>query len=68
MSLELMEERLKRGNYYLTLEIFVADIHRIFANARIYNAADSIFVKLANRLEDTVEQYLEANMLLEPLL
>lgn len=61
-----MEERLARGNYYLTLEIFVADFHRIFANARFYNAVDSIFVKLANRLEDKLEQYLEANMLREP--
>ena len=63
-----MEERLQRGNYYMTLEIFVADLHRIFANARIYNAIDSIFVKLANRLEDKVEQYLEANMLRDTLL
>ena len=65
VSLQLIGERLARGNYYLTLEIFVADLHRIFANARFYNAADSIFVKLANRLEDKLEQYLEANMLRE---
>lgn len=65
VSLQLIGERLARGNYYLTLEIFVADLHRIFANTRFYNAADSIFVKLANRLEDKLEQYLEANMLRE---
>ena len=63
--MQLIEERLGTGSYYLTLEIFVADFHRMFANARFYNAADSIFFKLANRLEDKLELYLQANLLKE---
>ena len=29
----------------------------MFANARFYNAAESIFFKLANKLEDKLEAY-----------
>ena len=32
--MQLVRERLAAGDYYATLDIFVADFHRMFANAR----------------------------------
>ncbi len=32
--MQLVRERLVAGDYYATLDIFVADFHRMFANAR----------------------------------
>jgi hypothetical protein len=34
MDLSLIWERLQGGGYYLTLEIFLADVRRIFSNCR----------------------------------
>ena len=61
--MQLVRERLAAADYYATLDIFVADFHRMFANARFYNAAESIFFKLANKLEDKLEAYLEVHIL-----
>jgi len=35
--------------FYLTLHQFVADMRRMFGNARTYNAPDTIYFKAANR-------------------
>lgn len=35
--------------FYLTLHMFVADMRRMFGNARTYNAPDTIYFKAANR-------------------
>jgi hypothetical protein len=67
VSMQLIRERLAAGDYYLTLDIFVADFHRMFANARFYNSAESIFFKLANKLEDKLEAYLEVHVLRDAL-
>ena len=61
--MQLVCERLAAGDYYATLDIFAADFRRMFANARFYNAAESVFFKLANKLEDKLEAYLESHML-----
>ena len=34
MDLKLVEKRLAAGDYYLTLDIFVADLKRLFDNCR----------------------------------
>lgn len=63
MDLSLMEQRLKKKDYYLTLDIFAADMRRICNNARIYNASESPYYKSANRLEAFFEQYMHAHLL-----
>ena len=52
----------KRGRFYSTLDIFVADARRIFSNARAYNAADTIYSKLATRLEGELDALLAARI------
>ncbi len=50
VDLSLMQARLEAGAYYITLDIFTADVRRMCANARIYNAAHTIYVQYANRV------------------
>jgi Bromodomain len=52
-----VQERLDAGNVYITLEIFRADLARIWANARHYNGEETIFAKAANALERLAEQH-----------
>jgi histone acetyltransferase len=51
-----------RGRFYSTLDVFVADARRIFSNARAYNAADTIYSKLATRLEGELDAMLAARI------
>ena len=55
-------EQNRRGRFYSTLDIFVADARRIFSNARAYNAADTIYSKLATRLEGELDALLAARI------
>ena len=55
----MIEKRLQ-ANYYLDKDIFVKDILRLFANARLYNLAETIYVKAANELEEFIAPYLAA--------
>ncbi|EFJ53092.1 histone acetyltransferase [Volvox carteri f. nagariensis] len=65
IALDVMEARLSSGCFYVTLEIFNADLRRIFENCRFYNAPDTIYYKLANKLESLVNQYLTTHLLFE---
>jgi histone acetyltransferase len=51
MDLATVEARLGSRAFYTTLDLFVADVRRIFTNCRIYNAADTVYSKLASRVE-----------------
>ena len=51
IDLSLINSRINSKNYYMTVDIFVSDVRRIFENCRKYNLADTIYVKLANKLE-----------------
>ncbi|KAH7285928.1 hypothetical protein KP509_33G051500 [Ceratopteris richardii] len=51
IDLKTISKRLESEMYYLTLEMFSADMKRMFANARTYNSPDTIYYKCANRLE-----------------
>lgn len=57
ISLQDIRARLDTGNYYVTLELFEADVQRIFANARRYNAPDTPFAKSAARLSAMFTQW-----------
>ncbi|XP_078436762.1 histone acetyltransferase of the GNAT family 1 isoform X2 [Wolffia australiana] len=50
MDLRTMSKRVE-ADYYVTLEMFVADVKRMFANARTYNTPETIYYKCATRLE-----------------
>lgn len=50
MDLATIGQRVDAGDYYATLELFAADFRRIFTNARLYNAPDTPYFKLANKV------------------
>ena len=62
VDLSLIRRRLESRSYYQTLDMFVADVNRMCANARIYNAADTVYFKMANRVEAALGEYLHANV------
>ena len=49
-----------QSNYYIDRNTFANDILKIFANARVYNLVDTIYVKAANELEEFITPYLLA--------
>ncbi|KNC46628.1 uncharacterized protein AMSG_03065 [Thecamonas trahens ATCC 50062] len=51
ISFAEIEERLKTGSYYVTRELFVTEVMRVFKNCRFYNDVDSPYYKCANALE-----------------
>ena len=53
MDLKTMSERLK-SNYYCNKRLFIADIKRMLANCRAYNAPDTEYYNCANALEKYV--------------
>eukprot|EP00951_Prasinocladus_malaysianus_P038784 scaffold428818_cov52-Prasinocladus_malaysianus.AAC.1 len=64
MDLSLIKKRLDEKNFYLTLDIFTSDFKRMFANCRTYNAADTIYYKLANKLEGAFEFLLSKSVVM----
>ena len=63
MDFSKVDQRLQTGRYYATIEIFQADVRRIFKNAQVYNAPETYWFKAAGRLRTFFEQYLAANIL-----
>ncbi|KAI4341758.1 hypothetical protein MLD38_026443 [Melastoma candidum] len=51
MDLKTMSKRVESEQYYVTLEMFIADVKRMFHNARTYNSPETIYYKCATRLE-----------------
>jgi hypothetical protein len=47
-----------RRRYYITLDLFVADVRRISSNCRYYNSPDTEYYKAAHRLEQQLRQHL----------
>lgn len=63
-----IEKRVQNGNYYLTIEQFGADVGRMFDNARKYNSPDTIFYKLANRLQNIFKGWLRESVIYDIIL
>jgi len=63
VDLALIQSRLESRRYYLTLEIFIADFRWMFENCRTYNAADTIYYKLASKLEAIFEHLLNRSVI-----
>nr|GEV44150.1 histone acetyltransferase GCN5 [Tanacetum cinerariifolium] len=51
MNLKTMAKRVDSEQYYVTLEMFLYDAMRMFANARTYNSTETIYFKCSTRLE-----------------
>ncbi|XP_052185154.1 histone acetyltransferase GCN5 [Diospyros lotus] len=51
MDLKTLSKRVESEQYYVTFEMFVADVKRMFLNARTYNSPETIYFKCATRLE-----------------
>lgn len=51
MDLKTMSRRVESEQYYVTLEMFLADARRMFANARTYNSPETIYFKCSTKLE-----------------
>eukprot|EP00200_Dunaliella_tertiolecta_P016325 CAMPEP_0202414358 /NCGR_PEP_ID=MMETSP1128-20130828/32540_1 /ASSEMBLY_ACC=CAM_ASM_000463 /TAXON_ID=3047 /ORGANISM="Dunaliella tertiolecta, Strain CCMP1320" /LENGTH=324 /DNA_ID=CAMNT_0049020757 /DNA_START=322 /DNA_END=1296 /DNA_ORIENTATION=+ len=62
VDLTLITSRLRRGDHYLNLDIFIADFKRMFTNCKIYNAADTIYYKIADKLEAFLDQYINSHV------
>ena len=52
-DLKTMSDRFK-ANYYSNKRLFIADLRRMFANCRGYNAPDTEYYNCANVLEKYV--------------
>jgi len=62
LDMELIQERVASGNYYVTLEMFCADFRLMFNNCRLYNSPDTVYFKCANRLEAFFESKIAAGV------
>ncbi|KAH9621051.1 hypothetical protein KSS87_022346 [Heliosperma pusillum] len=49
IDLKTMSKRVETEIYYVTFEMFVADVRRMFDNARTYNSPETIYYKCATR-------------------
>ena len=64
MDLKTMHERL-RASYYCNKRLFIADLKRMFANCRAYNAPDTEYYNCAVILEKYVNAKLRDHGLLD---
>ncbi|KAL8224924.1 hypothetical protein R6Q57_017481 [Mikania cordata] len=62
MDLKTMSRRVESEQYYVTLEMFIADARRMFANARTYNSPETIYFKCSTRLETFFSSRVQAGI------
>ena len=62
VDLSLIARRICSYEYYIKLEIFVADFKTMFTNARTYNSPDTIYYKCANRLESFFDHQIRSGI------
>ncbi|KAJ8443493.1 hypothetical protein Cgig2_016976 [Carnegiea gigantea] len=60
IDLKTMSKRVESEQYYVTFEMFVADVRRMFDNARTYNSPETIYYKCATRLESHFSSKVQA--------
>jgi histone acetyltransferase len=58
IDLKTMRDKVRRGGYADVGE-FLSDIERMFLNARTYNKKDTVYYKMADKLEDSVRAFLD---------
>ena len=64
MDLKTMSERLKT-NYYINKRLFIADMKRMLANCKAYNAPDTEYYNCANLLDKFFQNKLKDYGLVE---
>eukprot|EP00803_Ostreobium_quekettii_P010853 evm.model.scf_529.6 EVM.evm.TU.scf_529.6 scf_529:70579-77369(-) len=62
IDLRTIEERLVSGSYYITLEIFLADLRRMWHNCRTYNSDNTFYYKCAEKLDKFVSKFVGARV------
>ncbi|CAH9074577.1 unnamed protein product [Cuscuta epithymum] len=62
MDLKMLSKRVESELYYVTLDMFVADVRRMFTNARTYNSPETIYYKCATRLESHFSNKVQAGL------
>ncbi|VFQ68240.1 unnamed protein product [Cuscuta campestris] len=62
MDLKMMSKRVESELYYVTFDMFVADVRRMFTNARTYNSPETIYYKCATRLESHFSNKVQAGL------
>lgn len=63
VDLRMIEERLMSKSYYITLEIFQADLKRMWDNCRTYNSEDTLYFKCAEKLDRYVTKYMNSRVI-----
>jgi histone acetyltransferase len=56
-----IRKQLQAGGLYVTLDIFVADVLRMFKNAKIFNGPDSEYTQAAHKLTHLFQNTLSQN-------
>ncbi|XP_010527335.1 PREDICTED: histone acetyltransferase GCN5 isoform X2 [Tarenaya hassleriana] len=62
VDLKTMSKRVESEQYYVTFDMFVADVRRMFNNARTYNSPDTIYYKCSTRLEAHFQSKVQAGL------
>jgi len=57
MDLKTMKENVDRGHY--DVQKFVDDVERMFKNCRVYNKKDTVYYKMADKLEGIIKPFLD---------
>lgn len=58
IDLKTMREKVRRGEYSDVSE-FLRDVELLFSNARTYNKKDTVYYKMADKLEESVQTSIE---------
>ncbi|KAJ6998501.1 hypothetical protein NC653_014623 [Populus alba x Populus x berolinensis] len=66
MDLKTMSKRVESEQYYVTLEMFIADVKRMCANARTYNSPDTIYYKLEAHFQSKVQSGIQSGTKILP--
>lgn len=62
IDISTIRKSVESGEKYITMDIFVADVMRIFKNARVYNGLESVYYKYAHKLMTVFNQLLNENI------
>ena len=58
IDLKTMRGKINAG-YYDNIKKFVEDIEKMFSNCRIYNKKDTVYYKMADKLEEAIKPFIE---------
>mmetsp|Transcript_12342 Transcript_12342/g.24815 ORF Transcript_12342/g.24815 Transcript_12342/m.24815 type:complete len:432 (+) Transcript_12342:198-1493(+) len=62
IDISTIRKAVEAGNKYITMDIFAADVARIFKNAKIFNGQESMYYKYAHKLSGIFNQALSDSL------